>query len=324
MKLIIENWRDYLAESKTDISYLITQPYELTKDYLTFDELLSDLRSEFKVEAGRGVFDSPKVKDRLLSNLKSRINFDRKLPFFMGQPYPKEVQISPPKTAGVVIGVPVFLKNPMPDGVPSKTARFAQSRTVGQSSARKTVGHGALDILGNTGLPVLAAGAGKVVRVITIPTWMRSAKRIANYWFKFKQKGEGQEGEFADWFRSNVKLEKITLDVDGWDYLRGILRKGGDPKNNIFRNAPGNSLYKAGAFLIIQHNKFFGGTIETKYMHLNEIDDDVSKGAFVQTGETIGKSGNTSIVTSRNHLHYAVFDGGKAVDPELYTVGLNR
>ena len=99
-------------------------------------------------------------------------------------------------------------------------------------------------------------------------------------------------------------------------------QSGGDARNNIFRNARGNSLYKAGAFLIIQHNKFFGGTIETKYMHLNEIG--VSKGDFVQTGDTIGKSGDTSIVTSRPHLHYAVFDGGKAVDPEIYTVGINR
>ena len=308
MKLIIENWRDYLTESKTETSHLITQPYELTKDYLTLDELLSDLRSEFKVEADRGVFDSPKVKKRLLSNLKSSINFGRLLPFFMGQPYPKEVELKErPKTKGVVIGVPVFLKNPMPDGVPSKTARFAQSR------GRKS--HGALDIVGNPGLPVLAAGAGKVVSVTHTSTWMTSAIRIAKYWFK-------QEGEFADWFRSNVNLKNITPDVAGWKYLRGILRKGGDPKNNIFRNAPGNSNYKAGAYLNIQHNKFFGGTIITKYMHLNEID--VSKGAFVQTGQPIGKSGNTSIVTSRNHLHYAVFDGGKAVDPELYTVGINR
>ena len=72
----------------------------------------------------------------------------------------------------------------------------------------------------------------------------------------------------------------------------------------------------------IQHNKFFGGTIITTYMHLDEID--VSKGAFVQTGQPIGKSGNTSVVASRDHLHYAVFDGGKRVDPEFYTVGLNR
>jgi murein DD-endopeptidase MepM/ murein hydrolase activator NlpD len=308
MKLIIENWRDYLTESKTETSHLITQPYELTKDYLTLDELLSDLKSEFKIEAGRGVFDLPKVKERLLSNLKSRINFGRLLPFFMGQPYPKEVELKErPKTAGVVIGVPVFLKNPMPDGVPSKTARFAQGRG-GKS-------HGALDIVGKPGLPVYAAGAGKVVSVTHTPTWMKSAIRIAKYWL-------GQEGEFADWFRSNVVLKNITPDVVGWKYLRGILRKGGDPKNNIFRNAPGNANYKAGAYLNIQHNKFFGGTIITKYMHLDEID--VSKGAFVQTGQPIGKSGNTSVVTSRDHLHYAVFDGGKRVDPEFYTVGLNR
>ena len=313
MKLIIENWRDYLTESKTNISHLITQPYKLTKDYLTFDELLSDLRNEFKIEAGRDVFDSPKVKDRLLSNLKSRINFGRLLPFFMGQPYPKEVELKErPKTAGVVIGVPVFLKNPMPEGKPSKTARFAQSR------GRKS--HGALDILGNTGTTVYAAGAGKVVSVTHTSTWMKSAIRIANYWFNYK--GEGEKGKFADWFRSKVNLDDITPDVDGWEYLRGILRKGGDPKNNIFRNARGNSLYKAGAYLNIQHNKFFGGTIITKYMHLDKID--VSKGAFVQTGQPIGKSGNTSIVTSRDHLHYAVFDGGKAVDPEIYTVGINR
>jgi murein DD-endopeptidase MepM/ murein hydrolase activator NlpD len=308
MKLIIENWRDYLTESKTETSHLITQPYELTKDYLTLDELLSDLKSEFKIEADRGVFDLPEVKERLLSNLKSRINFGRLLPFFMGQPYPKEVELKErPKTKGVVIGIPVFLKNPMPDGVPSKTARFAQSR--GKKS------HGALDIVGKPGLPVYAAGAGKVVSVTHTSTWMKSAIRIAKYWFK-------QEGEFADWFRSNVILKNITPDVMGWKYLRGILRKGGDPKNNIFRNAPGNANYKAGAYLNIQHNKFFGGTIITKYMHLDEID--VSKGAFVQTGQPIGKSGNTSVVTSRDHLHYAVFDGGKRVDPELYTVGLNR
>ena len=310
MKLILENWRDYLTESKTDKSHLITQLYKLTKDYLTLDELLSDLKSEFKLEAGRGVFDLPEVKERLLSNLKSRINFGRLLPFFMGQPYPKEVELKErPKTKGVVIGVPVFLKNPMPEGVPSKTARFAQSR------GKK--GHGALDIVGKPGLPVLAAGAGKVVSVTHTSTWMKSAIRIAKYWL-------GQEGEFADWFRSKVNLENITPNVDGWEYLLGILRSGGESKNNIFRNppAPGSASYKAGAYLNIQHNKFFGGTIITKYMHLNEIV--VSKGAFVQTEQPIGKSGDTSIVTSRPHLHYAVFDEGKRVDPELYTVGLKR
>jgi len=308
MKLIIENWKNYLTESKTDKSHLITQLYKLTKDYLTFDELLSDLKSEFKIEAGRGVFDLPEVKERLLSNLKSRINFGRLLPFFMGQPYPKEVELKErPKTKGVVIGIPVFLKNPMPKGIASTTATFGQGR------GKK--GHGALDIVGEPGLPVYAAGAGKVVSVTHTSTWMKSAIRIAKYWL-------GQKGEFADWFQSKVNLDDISPDVDGWKYLRGILRKGGDPKNNIFRNAPENAGYKAGAYLNIQHNKFFGGTIITKYMHLNEIV--VSKGAFVQTGQIIGKSGNTSIVTSRDHLHYAVFDEGKRVDPELYTVGLKR
>jgi len=311
MKLIIENWKRYLTESKTDKSHLITQPYKLTKDYLTFGELLSDLKSEFKIEAGRGVFDLPEVKERLLSNLKSRINFGRLLPFFMGQPYPKEVELKErPKTKGVVIGIPVFLKNPMPDGTASKTATFGQGR------GKK--GHGALDIVGSPGLPVLAAGAGKVVSVTHTSTWMKSAIRIANYWLG--QEGELDDSEFADWFRSNVNLENITPDVTGWNYLRGILLKGGNAKNNIFRNAPGNASYKAGAYLNIQHNKFFGGTIITKYMHLNKIV--VSKGARVQTGQLIGKSGNTSVVTSRDHLHYAVFDGGKRVDPELYTVGI--
>jgi murein DD-endopeptidase MepM/ murein hydrolase activator NlpD len=52
----------------------------------------------------------------------------------------------------------------------------------------------------------------------------------------------------------------------------------------------------------------------TEYMHLNSISKNARKGARVSRGDLIGTLGNTGL-SSGPHLHYALFDKGKYVDP---------
>jgi murein DD-endopeptidase MepM/ murein hydrolase activator NlpD len=52
----------------------------------------------------------------------------------------------------------------------------------------------------------------------------------------------------------------------------------------------------------------------TEYMHLNSIAKSAKKGARVGRGDTIGALGNTGL-SSGPHLHYALFDRGKYIDP---------
>lgn len=52
----------------------------------------------------------------------------------------------------------------------------------------------------------------------------------------------------------------------------------------------------------------------TEYMHLNSIVKNVKKGSKVTRGDSIGTLGNTGL-SSGPHLHYALFDKGRYIDP---------
>lgn len=65
-----------------------------------------------------------------------------------------------------------------------------------------------------------------------------------------------------------------------------------------------------GNYIKIRHNE----TYSSGYLHLSDIADDVTPGAEVQQGETIGYVGSTGLSTGP-HLDYRLWKHGTAVDP---------
>ena len=57
-----------------------------------------------------------------------------------------------------------------------------------------------------------------------------------------------------------------------------------------------------------------GARYTTEYMHLSRITKGLRKGSHIDRGSVIGAVGNTGL-SSGPHLHYALFDKGKYVDP---------
>ncbi len=68
-----------------------------------------------------------------------------------------------------------------------------------------------------------------------------------------------------------------------------------------------------GIRIIIDHDYGY----QTKYAHLNEIEDGIEPGTEVERGQQIAESGNTG-VTSGPHLHYEVHQNNQPVDPLNY------
>lgn len=66
----------------------------------------------------------------------------------------------------------------------------------------------------------------------------------------------------------------------------------------------------AGNFVVIEH----AGGYESRYLHLDSIDDDVAPDALVAAGQVIGMSGNTGRSTGP-HLHYELRLAGIPIDP---------
>jgi len=67
----------------------------------------------------------------------------------------------------------------------------------------------------------------------------------------------------------------------------------------------------AGRYISINHA---GGVAKSYYIHLDKVD--VSKGQQVRAGQHIGTVGRTGVKTSPTHLHFAVKEKGKYVNPE--------
>lgn len=76
------------------------------------------------------------------------------------------------------------------------------------------------------------------------------------------------------------------------------------------RNDPvaGNAVY-------IQHP----GGQQTRYLHMSKFSDETLKGGPVKKGTLLGYVGSTGRSTGP-HLHYGVYDGGKAQDPSKYAM----
>jgi murein DD-endopeptidase MepM/ murein hydrolase activator NlpD len=70
-----------------------------------------------------------------------------------------------------------------------------------------------------------------------------------------------------------------------------------------------------GRFIRINHK---GGTIVTSYMHLDTIRDDLKPGIPVKSGEPIGTIGDTGVLRSGPHLHFAVSVRPKVDETELF------
>jgi murein DD-endopeptidase MepM/ murein hydrolase activator NlpD len=70
-----------------------------------------------------------------------------------------------------------------------------------------------------------------------------------------------------------------------------------------------------GRFIRINHK---GGTIVTSYMHLDMIRDDLKPGIPVKMGEEIGTIGDTGVLRSGPHLHFAVSVRANIDSPETF------
>ena len=62
-----------------------------------------------------------------------------------------------------------------------------------------------------------------------------------------------------------------------------------------------------------------GAGVRTLYAHLNEVDSDLSQGAFVRQSQAVARMGMTGNATG-THLHYEVIVDGLQVDPLNYGV----
>lgn len=77
---------------------------------------------------------------------------------------------------------------------------------------------------------------------------------------------------------------------------------------------------KAGLRVAIRHAH---GKLETRYLHLHEIREDLKPGLKVKAGEWIGSVGNTGTSSKGEHLHFEIYDRSmpdrpKYLDPKPY------
>jgi murein DD-endopeptidase MepM/ murein hydrolase activator NlpD len=72
---------------------------------------------------------------------------------------------------------------------------------------------------------------------------------------------------------------------------------------------------REGRFVRLRHRS---GTVVTAYMHLAEIRADLKPGVAVKAGEPIGTVGDTGVVRSGPHLHFAISVRPSVDGPELY------
>ncbi len=72
-----------------------------------------------------------------------------------------------------------------------------------------------------------------------------------------------------------------------------------------------DNFYFAGSTVLIDH----GQGLITLYAHLSQVD--VEPGRILRRGDPVGRSGASGRATGP-HLHWGVFVGGSAVDPELF------
>jgi murein DD-endopeptidase MepM/ murein hydrolase activator NlpD len=117
-------------------------------------------------------------------------------------------------------------------------------------------------------------------------------------------KGAPVTSLFGMRFHPILHILRLHAGIDFGAPIGSIVRSVADGKVEIAGPVSG-----FGNHVRIKHNGF-----ETSYSHLSEIPANVTPGAAVTEGETIGLSGNTGLSTGP-HLHFEYYLSGAAVDP---------
>jgi murein DD-endopeptidase MepM/ murein hydrolase activator NlpD len=105
-------------------------------------------------------------------------------------------------------------------------------------------------------------------------------------------------------FHPILHILRLHAGIDFGAAIGSVVRAVADGKVEIAGPVSG-----FGNHVRIKHNGF-----ETSYSHLSEIPANITTGATVTEGETIGLSGNTGLSTGP-HLHFEYYLSGVAVDP---------
>jgi murein DD-endopeptidase MepM/ murein hydrolase activator NlpD len=105
-------------------------------------------------------------------------------------------------------------------------------------------------------------------------------------------------------FHPILHILRLHAGIDFGAKIGSVVRAVADGKVEIAGPVSG-----FGNHVRVKHNGF-----ETSYSHLSEIPPNITPGAEVAKGETIGYSGNTGLSTGP-HLHFEYYLNGTAVDP---------
>ncbi len=139
--------------------------------------------------------------------------------------------------------------------------------------------------------PYIATAAGPLLRDPT-----EAACLASGFGWRGSASGGGRQHTGLD--LANPEGGFIFAAADGW------------VASNAWRNG-------YGLVLELDH----GGGVRTLYAHLNEVDSNLSEGAFVRQGQAVARMGMTGNATGI-HLHYEVIVDGLQVDPLNYGVAL--
>ena len=117
-------------------------------------------------------------------------------------------------------------------------------------------------------------------------------------------KGAPVTSLFGMRFHPILHILRLHAGIDFGAPIGSVVRAVADGKVEIAGPVSG-----FGNHVRIKHNGF-----ETSYSHLSEIPTNITPGAAVVEGETVGLSGNTGLSTGP-HLHFEYYLNGAAVDP---------
>jgi hypothetical protein len=117
-------------------------------------------------------------------------------------------------------------------------------------------------------------------------------------------KGAPVTSLFGMRFHPILHILRLHAGIDFGAPIGSVVRAVADGKVEIAGPVSG-----FGNHVRVKHNGF-----ETSYSHLSEIPANITPGAMVKEGETVGLSGNTGLSTGP-HLHFEYYLNGSAVDP---------
>jgi murein DD-endopeptidase MepM/ murein hydrolase activator NlpD len=162
--------------------------------------------------------------------------------------------------------------------------------------------HHGIDIGFSLGRQVLAAHSGKLRIMIDVNAFQTKIKKFIKhcgktYEWTFEGTALGIEGVF-DKDDHRVEYKKVREAMNDYG-MRG---------------------WASGVNIRVQDGP---GGIMTKYFHLREIENDLVDGQPIKKGQTLGYVGKSGMFDptedgGRPHLHFEVWDEGRAVDPMDY------